>query len=155
MKKLAFKFVLITIFIVIMFSMIFFSRPPVVLACTTKLSMINQPKDDVSAIFHMSFFLNNNELQARIEGSATLPNGTSSSISRIIVFETKNSSFYYTLKTKRIIISTADNTTNSIMHDILPSFYSTEGEVAHIKIYIQENGGAVFSTGSLPSFYCL
>lgn len=81
-------------------------------------------------------------------------NDNSYSVSRKSYFSIKRTSNLYSLYSKEISISPADNTPEEQLLDMLPQFYIQSQKRLDFSIYPDGDNGLIFTTGYIPSFLC-
>ncbi|AKG69056.1 hypothetical protein [Serratia fonticola] len=102
----------------------------------------------------LAFYLQGDSGMAILKGTITKDNRVTS-ISRKNYFKiNRNSAGYLNLVTTQAISSPSDEALTTDINHYLPDFYSMKD--ASMDYFVHKQGDAfVFSTGYLPSFYCV
>lgn len=101
----------------------------------------------------MSYYMNGERGYTIIKGFLN-KDGDTFNISRKNTFNFRTSqNLVYAISTS-VDKTPADNAPSELLKDIIPEFYFVNDKKIEFSIYHQGEGGYIFSTGFVPSFYC-
>ncbi len=121
------------------------------LNCDTKFVIVDG--ENVLSIA-MSYFFSGNEGLLVYKGRFTFRD-KSYNVSRNIAFKVLKWKDLIRVESTSTGKTPVDNTPDNILDEILPSFYVRNNATMEFRIYSIAQDGYVFSTGYVPSFYCL
>lgn len=122
-------------------------------ACNANFVMRNENENNLTAYMVIKISRTNDKFLTQILGTLH-HNGIETNISRSIYATAHNTCCYLHLVTKKINISSVDNTSDEYLRLLFPPYYLRIEESANIYIYPQKDGDFVFSNGTHVYFIC-
>jgi hypothetical protein len=119
--------------------------------CEANFILFNE---DVAIPVLVSYVFNQKSGVAVLNGYIYKNNQNVSHISRKVVFEYSKDNSDYLLTSQVVIKSSVDNTDIDVLGKSLPDFYKVPRSDFYLNIQKSKSNGWVFSTGSIPSFFC-
>lgn len=123
------------------------------MACSANLVLSNNNENDLTANVIIKISRTKDNILAQISGTLRR-NGVETNISRSVFFSVQDECCYSHLVTKKINISSVDNTADEYLKPLFPVYYLKKDESANLNIYPQKNGDVIYSNGTHVYFIC-
>lgn len=124
------------------------------MACTANMVLSNENEHDLTANIILKISRTKDNILTQLSGTLHR-NGIETNISRSILFTVQDECCHLHLITKKINISSVDNTADEYLTLLFPPYYLRKDESANIYIYPQENNDFLFSNGTHVYFLCM